>query len=76
MTAHDNGSESEDSGTENELTAASDKADRGDATSAAESATSQDVSASDEASPPRRPSPSSAGGDQHASRWWPSVLSW
>lgn len=52
MTAHDNGSESEDSGTENELTAASDKADRGDATSAAESATSQDVSASDEASPP------------------------
>ncbi len=75
MTAHDNGSESEDSGTENELTAASDKADRGDATSAAESATSQDVSASDEASPPdvrRR----AALGDQHASRWWPSVLSW
>lgn len=52
MTAHDNGSESEDSGTENELTTASDKADRGDATSATEPATSQDVSASDEASPP------------------------
>ena len=52
MTAHDNGSESEDSGTENELTTASDKADRGDATSATEPATSQDVSASAEASPP------------------------
>ncbi|MCK8616632.1 hypothetical protein [Gordonia sp. C13] len=52
MTAHDNGSESEDSGTENELTTASDKADRGDATSATEPATSQDVSAShDDASP-------------------------